>query len=275
MLAAGAVVGKDEFRTGVRVLEEDPTSTSRSSSSTPASRTRSSAWSCRATSTSGCSSRRWPSTTTCSPSARPAPARPTSRWPWPRPRCWTSRCGGSCSSRPAVEAGERLGFLPGDLVEKINPYLRPLYDALYDILGYDKVAKLHRAAGDRDRAARLHARPHPERRLHHPRRGPEHDPRADEDVPHPHGLPLEDGDHRRHHPDRPPGAGRSSGLVEALEILEGTRRHRVHQLHRPGRGAPPAGAAGGGPLRPVGGAARAATAGDDRTGRDRAPTSGG
>ncbi len=45
-------------------------------------------------------------------------------------------------ARPAVEAGERLGFLPGDLVEKINPYLRPVYDALYDILGYEKVAKL-------------------------------------------------------------------------------------------------------------------------------------
>ena len=44
--------------------------------------------------------------------------------------------------RPAVEAGERLGFLPGDLVEKINPYLRPVYDALYDILGYEKVSKL-------------------------------------------------------------------------------------------------------------------------------------
>ncbi len=44
--------------------------------------------------------------------------------------------------RPAVEAGERLGFLPGDLVEKVNPYLRPVYDALYDILGYDKVSKL-------------------------------------------------------------------------------------------------------------------------------------
>jgi phosphate starvation-inducible PhoH-like protein len=43
--------------------------------------------------------------------------------------------------RPAVEAGERLGFLPGDLIEKINPYLRPVYDALYDILGYDKVTK--------------------------------------------------------------------------------------------------------------------------------------
>ena len=45
-------------------------------------------------------------------------------------------------ARPAVEAGERLGFLPGDLVEKVNPYLRPLYDALYDILGFDKVGRL-------------------------------------------------------------------------------------------------------------------------------------
>ncbi|MCD4748293.1 MAG: PhoH family protein [Thermoanaerobaculales bacterium] len=44
--------------------------------------------------------------------------------------------------RPAVEAGERLGFLPGDLEEKINPYLRPVYDALYDILGYEKVSTL-------------------------------------------------------------------------------------------------------------------------------------
>ena len=44
-------------------------------------------------------------------------------------------------TRPAVEAGERLGFLPGDLEAKINPYLRPLYDALYDMMGPDEVAK--------------------------------------------------------------------------------------------------------------------------------------
>jgi phosphate starvation-inducible PhoH-like protein len=44
--------------------------------------------------------------------------------------------------RPAVEAGEKLGFLPGDLAEKINPYLRPLYDSLYDLIGFDKVGKL-------------------------------------------------------------------------------------------------------------------------------------
>jgi phosphate starvation-inducible PhoH-like protein len=46
-------------------------------------------------------------------------------------------------TRPAVEAGERLGFLPGDLAQKIDPYLRPLYDALYDLMGHDRVSKLY------------------------------------------------------------------------------------------------------------------------------------
>ncbi len=45
-------------------------------------------------------------------------------------------------TRPAVEAGERLGFLPGDLSQKVDPYLRPLYDALYDLLGFDKVSRM-------------------------------------------------------------------------------------------------------------------------------------
>ena len=44
-------------------------------------------------------------------------------------------------SRPAVEAGERLGFLPGDMKEKVDPYLRPLYDALYDLFGYDQIQR--------------------------------------------------------------------------------------------------------------------------------------
>ena len=44
-------------------------------------------------------------------------------------------------TRPAVEAGERLGFLPGDLAQKVDPYLRPLYDALYELMGYDKVQR--------------------------------------------------------------------------------------------------------------------------------------
>lgn len=45
-------------------------------------------------------------------------------------------------ARPAVEAGEKLGFLPGDMFEKVNPYLRPLYDALFDMIEAEKVAKL-------------------------------------------------------------------------------------------------------------------------------------
>ena len=45
-------------------------------------------------------------------------------------------------TRPAVEAGESLGFLPGDLQEKVDPYLRPLYDALFDLLGYENYEKL-------------------------------------------------------------------------------------------------------------------------------------
>ena len=45
-------------------------------------------------------------------------------------------------TRPAVEAGEKLGFLPGDLAQKVDPYLRPLYDALYELLGFDKVNRM-------------------------------------------------------------------------------------------------------------------------------------
>ena len=45
-------------------------------------------------------------------------------------------------ARPAVEAGEKLGFLPGDLADKVNPYLRPLYDALFDLFGFDRVTRM-------------------------------------------------------------------------------------------------------------------------------------
>src|SRR5665213_2842933 len=44
--------------------------------------------------------------------------------------------------RPAGEAGERLGFLPGDLTQKVDPYLRPMYDALYEMMGFERVAKM-------------------------------------------------------------------------------------------------------------------------------------
>ena len=60
--------------------------------------------------------------------------------------------------RPAVEAGEKLGFLPGDMLAKVNPYLRPLLDALDDMLDFEQV-KRYIDGHHRDRAAGLHARP--------------------------------------------------------------------------------------------------------------------
>ena len=95
-------------------------------------------------------------------------------------------------TRPAVEAGERLGFLPGTLYEKIDPYLRPLYDALHDMLDPDVIPQADRAGHHRGRAAGLHARPDAERLVHHPGRGAEHLGRADEDVPHPARVRLQD-----------------------------------------------------------------------------------
>ena len=62
-------------------------------------------------------------------------------------------------TRPAVEAGERLGFLPGDILAKVDPYLRPLFDALYDMLDADRLIGAHGARRDRGRAAGIHARP--------------------------------------------------------------------------------------------------------------------
>ena len=84
-----------------------------------------------------------PSSPTPSPSAwaRRAPARPILPWPPPSRPSGTSRSTASSSHRPAVEAGERLGFLPGDLQSKVDPYLRPLYDALFDMLGAETYQK--------------------------------------------------------------------------------------------------------------------------------------
>lgn len=55
---------------------------------------------------------------------------------------WQKRVSRIILTRPAVEAGEKLGFLPGDLQDKVDPYLRPLYDALFDLADYDKVARM-------------------------------------------------------------------------------------------------------------------------------------
>ena len=90
--------------------------------------------------------------------------------------------------RPAVEAGEKLGFLPGDLAEKVNPYLRPLYDALHDMVDFDRARRMLERGHDRSGAAGVHARTHAQRLLHHPGRSAEHHLRADEDVPDPAGL---------------------------------------------------------------------------------------
>ena len=87
-------------------------------------------------------------------------------------------------TRPAVEAGERLGFLPGTLNDKIDPYLRPLYDALNEMMDPELVPKLMASGHDRGRPAGVHARPHAERLVRRARRGAEHHARADEDVPH-------------------------------------------------------------------------------------------
>ena len=70
-------------------------------------------------------------------------------------------------TRPAVEAGEALGYLPGDLDEKLEPYLRPLQDALHDMLPADDIVSLSRTRNDRNRAVGLHAGPDAQSRVHH------------------------------------------------------------------------------------------------------------
>ena len=121
-------------------------------------------------------------------------------------------------TRPAVEAGERLGFLPGDLQSKVDPYLRPLYDALFDMLGADTYQR---------------------RQLHHPRRGAEHLARADEDVPDPHRLRLQGRHHRRHHADRP-ARGQDQRPQGRDEGPRGHRRYRhLHADRLRRRAAPP------------------------------------
>ena len=143
-------------------------------------------------------------------------------------------------TRPAVEAGERLGFLPGDLQSKVDPYLRPLYDALFDMLGADTYQKyLERGNIEVAPLAGLHARPHARRQLHHPRRGAEHLTRADEDVPDPHRLWLEGRHHRRHHADRP-ARGQDQRPQGRDEGPRGHRRYcHLHADRLRRRAAPP------------------------------------
>ncbi len=105
-------------------------------------------------------------------------------------------------TRPAVEAGERLGFLPGDLQSKVDPYLRPLYDALFDTLGADTYNK-YLERGNIEVAPLAYMRG---RTLDNSfiilDEAQNHQPRADENVPHSHGLWFQGGHHRRCDPDR-------------------------------------------------------------------------
>ena len=82
--------------------------------------------------------------------------------------------------RPAVEAGEKLGFLPGDLAQKVDPYLRPLYDALYDLMGFDKALRLFERTTI-ELAPLAYARTR-QSFVHHPGRSAEHDTGTDENV---------------------------------------------------------------------------------------------
>ena len=147
--------------------------------------------------------------------------------------------------RPAVEAGERLGFLPGDLVAKISPYLRPLYDALADMMEPATVEKYM----ETEVIEIL-----PLAYMHHPRRGAELDRDADEDVPDADGGELEDHRDRRHDANRPaahrqerprgrgPPPARRGGAVDRVP---GSERHRAQpagDAHREGvRGRRPEG----------------------------------
>ncbi len=144
--------------------------------------------------------------------------------------------------RPAVEAGERLGFLPGDLAQKVDPYLRPLYDALYDLMGFEKVGKLFER-GSIEIAPLAYMRG---RTLNHSFIILDE---AQNTTPEQMKMFLTrigfgtkaviTGDITQIDLAR----GQKSGLVDAQRSAQGRARHRLHPLHQRGRGAPPAGRA--------------------------------
>jgi len=104
-------------------------------------------------------------------------------------------------TRPAVEAGEKLGFLPGDLHEKVDPYLRPLYDALQELLGLETYGKLMER-GAIEVAPLAYARQNAVQRLYHFGRSAKHDERTDENVPNPYGRGEQGSGDGRRYPNR-------------------------------------------------------------------------
>ena len=120
-------------------------------------------------------------------------------------------------TRPAVEAGEKLGFLPGDLAEKVNPYLRPLYDALHDMMDFDKAQKLiERGMIEVAPLAFMRGRTLNDCFIILDE-AQNTTPRADEDVPDAPGYGSKAVDHRRRHPGRP--ARRACAAVSRMRSL--------------------------------------------------------
>ena len=142
--------------------------------------------------------------------------------------------------RPAVEAGERLGFLPGDLAQKVDPYLRPLYDALYDLMGFDKVGEAVRAQRRIEVAPLAYMRG---RTLNHSFIILDE---AQNTTPEQMKMFLTrigfgtkavvTGDVTQIDLPR----GQKSGLIDVDAHPRGRARHRVHALHERRRRAPPA-----------------------------------
>ena len=143
LMRGGYKLAKGDVKTAAQLVAQDEAvDLARLLPARRAARRGQAAGRCRRASTSGATSTRSSSTTSSSASVRPAPARPTWRWRRPSSFLLPKRVSRIILARPAVEAGEKLGFLPGDLQEKVNPYLRPLYDALYDMLELERVERL-------------------------------------------------------------------------------------------------------------------------------------
>ena len=147
-------------------------------------------------------------------------------------------------SRPAVEAGEKLGFLPGDMKDKIDPYLQPLYDALEDMLPPLKL-KEYMDSGTIQIAPLAFMRG---RRRHHTGRGAEHHHPPDENVPDPPGHEREDGHNGRRDADRP-AAPHPLGPVAGAEHTSRSKGYRQHRIREKGHSASSSGAADSGCLR--------------------------
>ena len=197
-------------------------------------------------------------TSWCSAPARPAPARPGSRSPMRSQLFERKEVDRIILSRPAVEAGERLGFLPGDMREKVDPYLRPIYDALYDLMDA-RIVERALQTGEIEIAplAFMRGRTLVERRGHS-RRGAEHHLDADEDVPHPARREQPHDRHRRSEPGRP-AAGPDLRPGRGGAAARRRRGHRPCHVHRRRRDPPRTGRAHRRGLRQGrGGQARAA-----------------